>query len=146
MGVEPFVTRTVSIPIGAGLGGSSSGGHSPFRFGVRHRAARIFAYGFGIGPSVNFDEDYGLVSGVADVELVLGTQGRKAGFSLATRPALSFTADALAVYLLAEPTLAIRLVGRTSLTLALPFGGYFFPQSDTALAYMSGAMGIHRRF
>jgi hypothetical protein len=147
MHVEPFVTEHVSIPIGTGLGGSELGGNAPLRVGVRHRAARVFAWGAGIGPSVMFDRSSIWASGVADVEVILGVQKPRVGFSFGLRPALSFDAHNLFVYVLGDPTLAITLVGQTALTIAVPSGGWVDTSGTLGGAgFMSGALGVHHRF
>jgi hypothetical protein len=145
--VEPFVSRRVSLPIGGGLGGSGLGGHAPLRVGVRHRATRVFAYGAGIGPSITF-ESFGpnFVAGVADVEVVFGVDRRIVGFSIGVRPALSFAPGSLTFYALGDPTLAIALVGDTSLTIAVPFGGWVDTNTRDGSAFLSAALGVHRRF
>ena len=146
MHVEPFVAKRVSLPIGVGAGGSGFGGHIPLRVGVRHRATKVFAWGAGIGPSVIVDRNFGSVSGIADLEVVLGVQKPIIGFSLGIRPALSFTERDLTVYVLGDPTLAIVLVGTTSLTLAIPFGGWVDTATADGSGFMAGAIGVHRRF
>src|SRR5690606_15289751 len=139
--IEPFVTPRVSLPIGAVLGRSGLGGHAPFRFGVRHRATRGFAWGAGMGPSLIFDRQAAVVGGVADLEAVLGVQTRWAGFSFGFRPTFSFDASWFWLYFLAEPTLAITVAPRTSLTLAVPFGGWVDPNVSAGGAFLSGAIG-----
>ena len=145
--VEPFVTRRVSIPIGVGVGGgAASDGFAPLRVGVRHRPLPFLAYGAGLGPSFVFDRAFFGTTGVADVELVLGLHRPCVGFSVGLRPALSFDAGGLAFYGLCDPSLAITLAPALSLTLALPVGIYHLPVAGGVVPFMSGALGVHRRF
>jgi len=145
MHVEPFVADDVSLPVGVGVGGSFAGAHLPMRVGLRHRVRPFFAWGAGIGPSFIFDRMFGVEAGVIDLELVFGRQWSRVGFSFGARPALSFTGVDLTAFVLGDPTLAIRLVGDTSLTLAVPFGGMIFEGGD-GTAFMGAAIGVHRRF
>jgi hypothetical protein len=154
---EPFVGRTVSFPIGTGLGVSGAGrygvGHLPLRVGMRHRAVPgRFAWGLGLGPSVVFDDQSASASGVADVELVVGTKHPRVGFSFATRPAVSFEANTVTLYGMLEPTVAIP-IGDVSLTLGLLGGPWLTPNLrilSTTSSFWGGfigtAIGIHRRY
>lgn len=76
---------------------------------------------------------------------MLGLQRPRIGFSVGLRPAISFDASWWNVYALCDPTLAITLAPRISLTLALPFGLVHMPYAGTA-GFGSGAVGLHRRF
>jgi hypothetical protein len=144
--VDPFVADRVSLPIGAGLGGSGLElGHGLLRVGVRHRALKVLAWGGGIGPSILFDRSSAQVAGVADLELVLGRQWRAVGFSLGMRPAMSFDADSWAFFFIGEPTLAVTVAPRTSLTIAV-LTGVYDPSFSEAGAFLAGAFGVHRRF
>jgi hypothetical protein len=146
MHIEPFVARKVSLPIGAGVGASPGQGMAPFRFGVRHRPLSFLAYGAGIGPSLVFDRHFATVSGNADIELVLGLQRRVFGFSVGIRPTLAFPSSPAWFYFLVDPTLAIAVTPHTSVTLAIPFGLQYVSAFGGATAFMTGALGLHRRF
>lgn len=145
MHVEPFVTPKVSIPIGTAVVGSTAGGFAPLRVGVRHRATRFFAYGAGIGPGIVFDRGSVTASAAADIELVFGLQRPWGGFSIGIRPAVTFDAGFATFYTLLDPTLAIAVTPRTSLTLAVPLGGAYTSLGG-AVPFMTGAIGLHRRF
>jgi hypothetical protein len=145
MHVEPFVADDVSLPVGVGVGGSLAGAHLPMRVGLRHRVRPFFAWGAGLGPSFIFDRTFGVQAGVIDLELIFGVQRSRVGFSFGVRPALSFTGVDLTAFVLGDPTLAIRLVGDTSLTLAIPCGGMIFEGGD-GTGFMGAAIGVHRRF
>ena len=155
--VEPFAGRTVSFPIGTGLGVSGmegrAAGHLPLRVGLRHRAVPgRFAWGVGLGPSVVFDEGGADANGVADLELVVGTKHPRIGFSFATRPAVSFNAHNVTLYAMLEPTVAIPL-GDVSLTVGLLGGPWVTPElrvlSESSTywgGFIGTAVGLHRRF
>lgn len=146
MHIEPFVARKVSLPIGVGVGATPGQGMAPLRVGVRHRPVSFLAYGAGIGPSLVFDRHFASVSGNADIELVLGVQRRVIGFSAGIRPTLAFPSSPAWFYLLLDPTLAIAVTPHTSLTLAVPFGVQYTSAFGGASAFMTGALGLHRRF
>jgi hypothetical protein len=149
---EPFVARKWSIPIGTGLGVSgaeyAAAGHFPLRVGFRHRAIpKFLAWGMGLGPSVVFDDDFADVSGVADLELVLGTSAHRVGFSFGMRPAFSFDANHMTFYTLLEPAVAIP-VQRSSITIALLGGPWVTPtiEGTPAGGFLGAAIGVHRGF
>jgi hypothetical protein len=145
--VEPFVAPRVSIPVGVGVVGMRDAGFAPLRVGVRHRPTSFLAYGAGIGPSVMFDRGSIVAAGVADVELVLGLQRPRVGFSVGLRPAVSFDAGLATIYAMCDPTLAVRIAAGTSITFAVPFGLiHTVGVGIGTFAFMSGALGVHRRF
>jgi hypothetical protein len=155
---EPFVADRVSIPIGIGLGVAGDRwetiGLLPVRVGVRHRAARNFAWGVGLGPSIGFAELGAGISGVADLELIAGLQRHNIGFSFGIRPAFSFDGYGMTFYGLLEPTLAIPVGSRrTSLTVSVlggPWvtvsGGGNFVGSAWYSGFLGAAVGLYRRF
>jgi hypothetical protein len=145
MHVEPFVTPKVSIPIGTGIVGSTVGGAVPLRVGVRHRATRFFAYGAGIGPGVSFLDGIVIASGTADIEFIFGLQRHWGGFSVGLRPAVTFDSGLAFFYTMVDPTLALAITPRTSLTLALPMGASYLVGSPPT-PFLTGAIGLFRRF
>lgn len=142
--VEPFAGPKLSVPIGLGLAGSTEGGVAPLRIGVRHRARRFLAWGGGIGPAINFSDLGAFPSGVADLELVLGMQRPWGGLSVGMRPTVSFDAGFAMFYALVDPTIAFVVAPQTSLTIALPMGGFYTGYGGGV--FMTGALGIHRAF
>jgi hypothetical protein len=123
LGVDPYLTERLSLPVGliGGLGSYGAGvtGGVAARLGVRYRLAPPFALGTGLGGGYYGWGYSGLASHAGglhlDVEAVIGGRWGDVGLSVTARP--TFEVLGPFFFLPVEAALVIHLSSRASLTL-----------------------------
>jgi hypothetical protein len=143
LSIEPYLARSVSLPITLSAGGSPYGGEGIGRLGVRVRLLTWFVLGGGVSGGAYGTGGASSATGVChlDTEIAVAHKWRHFGFSLVTRPGFEVVDGFF--YLPVEAALAAWVMEEVAFTFHL-YGGTFMDLEDGGEpgGWIAGGVGI----